>query len=131
MSTPRQTIAAQLAADNAGWDVYPWAYAPATDIRRHAVAVYRTDVDPHPQAPGKIRHSVTIDAYGMTKLGERSEDELDTLLDGILLSLQRIEGVTFLKAERNTFKESFQGWTVTCSADSENVYQTTVRNERD
>lgn len=130
MATPRETIAAQLSGDWPGHVVYAYPYAPTTDIRKNALAVYRTDVDPHPTSPNQLRHAVTIDAYGKTKLGTDSEVELDDLLDDILLSLERLAGVTFLKAERKVFKDAFQGWTVTLTADSENVYKTTVRTER-
>jgi len=73
---------------------------------------------------------MVINAYGKATLEERAEAELDDLLDDILFSLQRIDGVTFDSAERTVFADSFQGWTIKCHADSKNVYTTTVRSER-
>lgn len=131
MATPRQTIADQLITDHATlYSIYPWMYSPTGDLRKCAIAVYRTDLGDHPSTPGALRHSVTIDAYGTKTLGEAAEDELDDLLDDILLSLQRIDGLYGIEAKRSVFKESFHGWTITCTADSPNVYKTAVLNER-
>ena len=133
MSTPRQIIADQLLEDytlTKEYAVYPWMYSPTSDLRKPAIAVYRTEVADHPTAPNQLRHSVAIDAYGKKSMGEGVEDELDDLLDDIMLSLQRIEGVYDITAKRSVFKDSFQGWAITCSADSANVYKSTVLNER-
>jgi hypothetical protein len=133
MATPRQTIADQLISDHTAtkeYAVYPWLYSPTSDLRKPAIAVYRTDVEPHPTNPNLLRHPVTIDAYGKKVIGEAVEDELDDLLDDIMLSLQRIDGVYDVKAKRSTFKDSFHGWTITLHVDSENIYKTVVLNER-
>ena len=132
MATPRQTIADQLLEDytlTKEYAVYPWMYSPTSDLRKPAIAVYRTEVTDHPTAPNQLRHSMAIDAYGKKSMGEGVEDELDDLLDDIMLSLQRL-GVEFTSAERAVFAESFQGWTVKCAFDSENVYRQTVLTER-
>jgi hypothetical protein len=128
MATPRQTIADQLTADYPGHKVYAYPYAP-TEVRANVIAVWRTDLAPHPASPNKLRHSLTIAAYGKATLEERAEAELDDLLDDIMLSLQRL-GVEFTSAERTVFAESFQGWTVKCAFDSENVYRQTIITER-
>ena len=128
MSTPRQTVADQLAADHAGHKVYAYPYAP-TEVRANVIAVWRTDLAPHPTTPNLLRHSLTIQAYAGASVEERAEAALDDLLDDIMLSLQRL-GVEFTSAERAVFAESFQGWTVKCAFDSENVYRQTVLTER-
>lgn len=129
MATPRQTLAAQLIADYPGHKVYAYPYAPA-EIRANVIAVWRTDMAPHPTSPKLLRHSLTINAYGKATLEERAEAELDDLLDDIMLSLQRIDGVTFTSAERTVYADNFQGWTVKVTADSPNVYAATIIEER-
>ena len=127
MATPRQTIADQLITDHTlKYSIYPWMYAPTTDIRKPAIAVYRTEV----ALGDKLSHAVTIDAYGGKREGEAVEDELDDLLDDIMLSLQRLERVYDIKATRSVFKDAFHGWSITCAVSSENVYKTAVLNER-
>jgi len=131
MATPRQIIADQLIEDYpTKYAVYPWMYSPATNISTCAIAVYRTEMADHPDAPNQLRHSIAIDAYGQKTQGEGVEDELDDLLDDIMLSLQRVEGVYDITAKRSVFKDSFQGWAITCSADSANVYKSTILSER-
>ena len=128
MATPRTTIADQLRADHPDHKVYAYPYAPS-EVRANVIAVWRTDVNPHPNSANYLRHSLTINAYGAATLEERAEAELDDLLDDILLSLQRVDGVTFTSAERTVYAESFQGWTVKATADSPNVYKSTVLSE--
>lgn len=129
MATPRTTVAAQLMADHPTHKVYAYPYAP-TEVRANVIAVWRTDMAQHPTSPKLLRHSLTINAYGKATLEERAEAELDDLLDDIMLSLQRIEGVTFTSAERTVYADNFQGWTVKVTADSPNVYTETVLTER-
>ena len=133
MATPRQIIADQIIEDHTTakeYADYPWLYAPSTHLRRPAIAVYRTEVTDHPTDPKQIRHAITIDAYVSKTQGEAVEDSADDLLDDIMLSLQRIEGVYGITAKRTVFKESFHGWAITCTADSPNVYKQTVLTER-
>jgi hypothetical protein len=129
MATPRQILADQFTADHSGHKVYAYPYAPA-EVRANVIAVWRTDVNPHPASPKLLRHALTINAYGAATLEEKAEAELDDLLDDIMLSLQRIEGVTFVSAERTVYAENFQGWTIKATADSPNVYTATVLTER-
>lgn len=127
MSTPRTLLAEQFTADH-GHKVYPYPYSPS-EVRAPVIAVWRTDVDPHPSSPGLLRHTLTVNAYVGKALGEEAEDALDDLLDDVLLSLQRVEGVTVTKSERTVFKDVFQGWDITCYADSANVYKQTILAE--
>jgi hypothetical protein len=128
MTTPRQILAEQFTTDHPAHKVYAFPYAP-TEIRANVIAVWRTDLSPHPEAAGKLRHALVINAYAGATIEERAEAELDDLLDDVMLSLQRIEGVTFDSAERAVFADQFQGWTVKCHADSANVYKTQVLTE--
>jgi len=128
MTTPRQSVAAQLAADHPDHKVYPYPYAPS-EVRANVIAVWRTDLTPHPSSPKLLRHVLTIHAYGKATIEERAEAELDDLLDDIMLSLQRT-GVEFVSAERTVYAESFQGWTIKFNFDSANVYAATILTER-
>jgi hypothetical protein len=127
MATPRQTIADQLIEDYpTKYAVYPYLYEPTTDIRKVSIAVYRTEV----ALADQLTHSITIDAYGKKSTGEGVEDELDDVLDDIMLSLQRLERVYDITAKRSVFKDSFQGWAITCTVSSGNVYKSAVLDER-
>jgi hypothetical protein len=131
MPTPRQSIADQIITDYpTKYAVYPWMYSPTTDLRQCAIAVYRTEVGDHPTRAGDLQHTVSIDAYGKKTQGEAVEDELDDLLDDIMLSLQRLERVYDITAKRSVFKDAFQGWAITCTVSSGNVYKSTVLTER-
>lgn len=127
MATPRQTIADQFITDYpTKYAVYPWMYSPTSDLRQPAIAVYRTEV----AGGDQLSHSVTIDAYGKKSMGEAVEDELDDVLDDIMLSLQRLDRVHDITAKRSVFKDSFQGWAITCTVSSGNVYKSAVLDER-
>ncbi len=128
MSTPRTILAEQFTTDHPAHKVYAYPYAP-TEVRANVIAVWRADLGPHPASPGKLRHSLIINAYGKATLEERAEAELDDLLDDVMFSLQRIDGVTFDSAERTTFNDAFQGWSIKCHADSANVYKSTILSE--
>lgn len=127
MTTPRQTVAAQLTTDHPAHKVYAFPYAPK-EIRENVICVWRTDMGPHPASPNLLRHNLTIHAYGKATLEERAEAELDDLLDDVMLSLQRT-GVTVTGAERTVFADAFQGWTIKADFDSPNVYKQTILTE--
>lgn len=129
MSTPRETLAAQLRTDHPDYRVFDYPYAPS-EVRSPVIAVWRTDVNPHPQSPSMLRHDLTVQAYIGPTVGEKAEATLDDLLDAVLLSLQRLPAVTWTKSERTIFQDTFQGWTVTCYADSPNVYKQLILEER-
>lgn len=134
MSTPRQTVADQIITDHTlkGYKVYPYPYFPS-EVRKPVIAVWRTDLGPHPSTPNALRHSVLIQAYLGKTVGEAVEDTGDDVLDDIMLSLQRVEGISFDTAERTVFGTEetgqFQGWTIKCHGDSTNVYKSQVLTE--
>lgn len=128
MSTPRETVAARFILDHPTYKVYAYPHAPS-EVRSPVIAVWRTDVDPHPQTPALLRHALTVQAYIGPALGEKAEATLDTLLDAVLLSLQRLPGVSVTGSERTIFQDAFQGWTVKCYADSPNVYKQQILTE--
>lgn len=129
MSTPRQSIAAQLRKDHEDWDVVDWPATPPGELRKPRAVVWRTDLEPGDKTQ-QLKHGVTVQVYARASVDARAEDELDNLLDGLMLSIQRLDGVNFIKAERVILADSYAGWEVTLSGISTNVYLTHVLNER-
>lgn len=130
MSTPRQTIAAQVKADHPDWKVFSYPHKPSNVETGHpVVCVFRTEVLPASK-PQWITHAVTVQAFGAKTMLEAAEDEMDNLLDGVLLSLERVKGYTMQSAKRATFYEgSLSGWEIEATATSANVYRDTVLKE--
>lgn len=129
MSTPRQILAAQFTADHPTYKVYDYPYFPK-QVSSPVIAVWRTNMDPHPSGQGLLRHPLTIEAYIGPTVGEKAEATLDDLLDAVMLSLQRLDAVTVTGATRDIFGDVFQGWTIKCYADSPNVYKQLILEER-
>ena len=134
MTTPRQTVAAQLRTDNATFKVHAFPYLPAQVGDDPVISVWRTDLAPSPDSPNNLRHSLQITAIVGPTLEEKAEAAGDDLLDAVLLSLQRLDVVAGISAERTVFgdevKGQFQGWLIKCHAESPNVYKQTVLAER-
>jgi len=130
MATPRQIIAEQLRTDQPDYKVHAFPYLPAEVGAVPVISVWRTDLGTSPDTPQRLRHSLELQAIVGPSVEERAEDYGDDVLDEVLLSLQRVPGVGGVTAARTTFAEKFQGWLVKFHVESENVYQTQVRNER-
>lgn len=130
MSTPRQTLAEQIAQDNPAWTVLPYPAVPGQVARGKAVcSVWRGDVNPTVPRSG-LTHSVTVNVYG-SSTGKAAEDDLDDYLDAVMLSIERVPGFKFESATRQTFaNETLAGWQVSLTATSENVYRTEILKER-
>lgn len=132
MSTPRQTVAEQLEADHPDWKVLPYAFQPSNvELGHPIVTVFRSEV-----APGStvlvLDHKVTIFAFGSGTKAEAAEDEMDEILDGVLLSLERIGGYTVQSAKRGDFyNQTLSGWHIETTMTSANVYRDAVMRERD
>lgn len=122
MATPRETIAAQLAGDQAGWDVYNYPFEPS-EVRKTTAVIYRTTLAP---ITGGLQHDLTLQVYGPGSLGAKTETDLDTTLDAVMLSLQRLGPVQVRKAERKTFGSSFQGWEFELTWLSSDIYKAQV-----
>ena len=133
MATPRQTVADQLRADNPGFKVYAFPYFPAQVGADPVISVWRTDVGTSPDSPNLLRHALQLQAMVGPTLEEKAEAAGDDLLDAVLLSLQRLDSVAGITAERTVFGDeergTFQGWLVKFHAESANVYKQTVLTE--
>jgi hypothetical protein len=122
VATPRQTIAAALRTDNPTWNVFEWP-ADLTEVRKPTAVVYRTTLAP---AIGSLVHEVKVQMYGTKAIGAGSEDELDNLLDAVMLSMQKLAGVTVKEAVRKTFSDVFQGWELDVVWHSSDIYKAQV-----
>jgi trans-2-enoyl-CoA reductase len=123
MPTPRETIAGQLRTDLTTWDVYDYPFAPAEVTKPATAVVYRSTVKP---AGTYLEHELTLQVYGRGTLGAKTEADLDSRLDDVMLSLQRLAGVEVLKAERKQFLDVFQGWELDLKWVSSDIYKSQV-----
>lgn len=133
MSTPREQVAAQIESDNPSWRVFNFAKRPANVSLGHpVVAVHRSTVEPSPESPLVLEHTVEVQAFGARTMDAEAEDEMDEILDGVWTSLERLTGYAVKSAKRATFYEgTLSGWEITAVAKSANVYRDTVMRERE
>lgn len=127
MATPRTTVADQIKLDNATFIVadYPTLPENLGKARVH-VAVWRTDIKSVPETPNVLEHPLTIQVVVPVTSGAIAESAADDALDAVLLSLQRIEGLSWSTAERSNFDDAFVGYQITASVFSSNIYRTAV-----
>lgn len=132
MSTPRQIVAEQLAADQPDWNVLPYAFQPSNvELGHPVVTVFRSEVEPGSTVM-VLDHKVTIFAFGSGTKGDKAEDEMDDILDGVLLSLERIGGFTVQSAKRGDFyNQTLSGWHIETTMTSTNVYRDIVLREKE
>lgn len=127
MATPRTTVADQIKLDNASFIVADFPTLPDNLSRGQVhVAIWRTDVKSVPDTPNALEHPLTIQVVVPVTSGAIAENAADDALDAVLLSLQRIEGLSWSLAERSNFDEAFVGYQITASVFSSNVYRTAV-----
>ena len=130
MDTPRQQLAAQIRADNPEWIVKDYPDEPS-QVRKGkpVVSIWRASVVP--AARQHLDHELTLHVYGSKVVDAAAETELDNILDGILLSIERYEGARFIRAERrNLVDGAFAGFVITVNTYSTNVYRAAVLTER-
>lgn len=130
MDTPRQQLAAQILADHPEWIVKDYPDEP-TQVRKGKpfVSIWRASIVP--AARQHLDHELTLHVYGSKVQDAGAENELDNILDGILLSIERYAGARFVRAERRNFgNDAFAGFIITVNTYSPNVYRAAVLNER-
>jgi hypothetical protein len=130
MDTPRQQLAAQIQADNPEWIVRDYPSEPK-QVRKGKpyVSIWRASIVP--AARQHLDHELTLHVYGSKVEDAAAENELDNILDGVLLSIERYEGARFIRADRrNLVNETFAGFVITVNTYSPNVYRAAVLNER-
>lgn len=129
MSTHRQIIADQVKADSPDFIVkaFPASAPDNLGKGKAQVSVYRESIKPNQNS---LESSLTVEI--MTNAGTTiaAEDELDTVLDQVIFSIERIPGVLWTDATRTNFDEKFFGYKVTVTLASPNVYKSIVRDEQ-
>jgi hypothetical protein len=130
MPTPRESIAAQLRTDLVtgkpaaeAWDVYDYPFTPSEVTKPGTAVVYRTTVK---RTGTHLDHELTLQLYGRGSLGAKTEADLDSRLDDVMLSLQKLAGVEVRKAERKTFADVFQGWELDLLWVSSDIYKASI-----
>lgn len=123
MSSVREKIGTQIQSDNPGFIVKTELANAPDNLSGTRVHVFRSALS---KTANTLSHECTVEVM----IGKLDEDELDTVLDEILLSLQRIEGLDWSSVNRRIFDEKFHGYEITCSANSENVYRSAILSER-
>lgn len=79
-------------------------------------------------APGtsvfNLTHSMELDLYGHSDSNDAAtEESLEGYLDQLLTVLESLELFEFTEATRSTFKSVFQGWKVTGTITTQNIYR--------
>jgi hypothetical protein len=130
MATARNIIADAIKADNPPFIVRNFPELPENVPTGKAhVSVWRDEVKTVDKAPNVLEHPLVIQVISSVTSGSAAEDAADDALDAVLLSLQRIEGLTWTSAERMDFAEAFVGYKISASVFSENVYLSQVLKE--
>lgn len=130
MSAVREKIADQIKSDNSAFIVKAFPASPPDNLGagKVLVTVYRSALNPDKT---NLTHDLEIVVItGAATITLASEDALDSALDQILLSLERVPGVLWTSASREVFEEKFQGYKVAVQTHSPNVYKNLVREEQ-
>lgn len=129
LPTARQQIAARITLDSPHITAYPWVMMPEqVTLGKPVASVYRSTLDNAAQS-NVLRHDVTIDLYISLTEGAEAEAEAEDALDAVLLTLQRMPGVTWSDAKRVNFGTDFAGYTISASKFSKDHYLQTVLAE--
>jgi len=129
--TPRGQLAAQINADNPGWQVDPFPRVPERVTKgKPVVSVWRSDTRPGASTT-TITHVITIHLYAAKGVTEAGENELDEYLDALMLSIERAKGYTNTTSQRATFADdTLSGLIITTECQSSNVWRETIQKER-
>lgn len=120
--TPRELVAAAIKQDLPSYDVRSYPYVPA-ELRRPLVVVFREGIAAVPEG---LKHDLTVQLYGIRSTGSPAEAELDTVLDNVMLALQKLDTVAVTRAERKVFADVFQGWELSLTWVSVDIYKQAI-----
>lgn len=130
-NTCRAYLANQIRLDHPAWAVEASPAEP-DQVRRGKVyvALWREAINPGKNSL-ELTHPMKLQLYGAKDNGEPAEEELDATLDQLLLSLERLPRFEFKAADRMLLKNVFQGWEITGSILTENIYRNALSQERE
>lgn len=123
-STARSYLGDAVQAALPEWKVET-APAEPGQVRRGKpfLAIWRATLSPG-DSVFNLTHAMELDLYGAkTENDADTEEELEGHLDALLTVLESLELFQFREAERMTFKGSFQGYKITGSITTENIYR--------
>lgn len=107
-----------------GWKVET-APAEPGQVRRGKpyLAIWRPILKPGASV-FNLTHEMELDLYGAKDANEAdTETDLEGYLDQLLTVLEGLDKFEFGQAERSTFKNVFQGYKITGSITTENIYR--------
>lgn len=87
------------------------------------LAIWRATLSPG-DTVFNLSHAMELDLYGSKDANDSTtEEELEGHLDELLTVLESLELFQFSQAERMTFKSVYQGYKITGSIITENIYR--------
>jgi len=128
--TPEQQLAVQVQGDNAGWIVKDYPTKPSQVTKgKTAVSVFRSSILPAANRTG-LDHELKVNVFVGPTEGPAAADALREALDGVMLSIERYAGGSFKRADLKVFEDKFLGWDIDVTVTSDNIYRSTVIQER-
>lgn len=130
--TCRDYLADAVRAELESWKVEA-APAEPGQVKRGTpfLAIWRASVGPGPNA-FSLTHEMELHLYGSRDSNDSAtEEELEGYLDQLLVILQGLDRFEFKEAERSVFKGIFQGYKITGSIITENIYRAAVLAARE
>ncbi len=130
MATVREQIADRIIEDNPAYWVTPHPRSIPENLGAGKVCVSVSREELTAPSANVLTHRIRVELAIGGQYTANTEDLLDEALDNLLLSVQRLDGVRFVRAGRVAFDEKWPGYQVDLEADSNNVYRETVIQER-
>lgn len=127
MSAARKDVAAQIKADNPTFLVHDFPVNDPENIPagKVFVNVFRESFSVN-DSNSQITHNLKVVIATPKKMTSAAEDELDTALDALMLSLQRLPDVYWQDARRLTLGDSFPAYEITLVAITAHVYKSQI-----
>jgi hypothetical protein len=127
MSAARKDVAAQIKTDNPTFIVHDFPVAAPENIPtgKVFVSVYRDgfSVD---NSNSQITHTLKCLVVIPKKGTAAAEDELDTAVDKVMLSLEALPDVYWQKADRTVVAETWEGYEISLEAIRPQVYKSQI-----
>lgn len=118
----RQMVADKIKADNPLFIVKAHPVAVPENLAKVFVSVYRESVANAPQLAA-LTESLKVLVISPKANTDIAENDLENALDAVLTTVQNIPGIQWSSAERATFADSFIGYEINVTANTENPYK--------
>lgn len=122
-----QDVAAQIKADNPTFILHSYAASDPEGIPAGKVwvRVYRERFEVN-ASNSQITHFLKVDVVIPNKFSTTAEDLLDSAVDDVMLSLERLTDVYWQNATRTIVREKFEGYEISLEAIRPQVYKTQI-----